>query len=205
MRSSTNAAWGTPAAAPAARASRSGSPQANPIPDRSPLVAPPVMPAKDSPTRRPSRAFAFSQARTVPGSSAPPCTSMPPSASGSALCKVENRRSRSTRNSSSSNSRCTASRSHGRTVSSAGVTSSGTSRTSSVSCRLSSTLARFARSASPALPLTSSTRSVSSASEPNSRTHLAAVFSPTPGMLGRLSLGSPRSAAKSGYWVGVSP
>ena len=36
-------------------------------------------------------------------------------------------------------------------------------------------------------------------------THLDAVFSPTPGMLGRLSLGSPRSAAKSGYWAGVSP
>ena len=35
--------------------------------------------------------------------------------------------------------------------------------------------------------------------------HLAAVFSPTPGMLGRLSLGSPRSAAKSGYWAGVRP
>ncbi len=32
-----------------------------------------------------------------------------------------------------------------------------------------------------------------------------AVFSPTPGMLGRLSLGSPRKAAKSGYWAGVSP
>ena len=43
------------------------------------------------------------------------------------------------------------------------------------------------------------------ASEPNSATHLAAVFSPTPGMLGRLSLGSPRSAAKSGYWTGVRP
>ena len=42
-------------------------------------------------------------------------------------------------------------------------------------------------------------------SEPYSRTHLAAVFSPTPGMLGRLSLGSPRSAAKSGYCAGVRP
>jgi hypothetical protein len=62
-----------------------------------------------------------------------------------------------------------------------------------------------ARSASPALPFTSSTRSVSSASEPNSRTHFAAVFSPTPGIEGRLSDGSPRSAAKSGYWAGVSP
>ena len=58
---------------------------------------------------------------------------------------------------------------------------------------------------SPARPLTSSTRSTSSAREPNSITHLDAVFSPTPGMLGRLSLGSPRSAAKSGYWAGVSP
>ena len=29
--------------------------------------------------------------------------------------------------------------------------------------------------------------------------HFAAVFSPTPGMDGKLSLGSPRKAAKSGY------
>ena len=47
-----------------------------------------------------------------------------------------------------------------------GPASSGTSRTSSVSWRLSSTPARWARSESPALPLTSSTRSVSSAERP---------------------------------------
>ena len=41
-----------------------------------------------------------------------------------------------------------------------------------------------------------------SRSEPYSRIHLAAVFSPTPGMPGRLSLGSPRRAAKSGYCAG---
>src|ERR1039457_4984023 len=35
--------------------------------------------------------------------------------------------------------------------------------------------------------------------------HLVAVFSPTPGMPGRLSLGSPRTAAKSGYCAGESP
>lgn len=35
--------------------------------------------------------------------------------------------------------------------------------------------------------------------------HFAAVFSPTPGMPGRLSEGSPRRAAKSGYWAGVNP
>ena len=40
---------------------------------------------------------------------------------------------------------------------------------------------------------------------PNSRTHFDAVFSPTPGMFGRLSEGSPRRAAKSGYWAGVRP
>ena len=34
---------------------------------------------------------------------------------------------------------------------------------------------------------------------------MVAVFSPTDGMLGRLSLGSPRSAAKSGYCDGVRP
>ncbi|SHT68894.1 Uncharacterised protein [Mycobacteroides abscessus subsp. abscessus] len=47
--------------------------------------------------------------------------------------------------------------------------------------------------------------STSSWSDPYSRIHLDAVFSPTPGIPGRLSLGSPRSAAKSGYWEGVSP
>ena len=74
---------------------------------------------------------------------------------------------------------------------------------SSVSVRLRMTSARCSRKASPVLPLTSPTRSTSASSEPNSRTHLAAVFSPTPGMPGRLSLGSPRSAAKSGYCAGV--
>ena len=43
------------------------------------------------------------------------------------------------------------------------------------------------------------------ASEPNSIIHFAAVFSPTPGIEGKLSLGSPRSAAKSGYCAGVKP
>lgn len=55
------------------------------------------------------------------------------------------------------------------------------------------------------MPLTSSTRSTSCANEPNWLIHFAAVFSPTPGMPGRLSDGSPRRAAKSGYWAGVSP
>ena len=75
----------------------------------------------------------------------------------------------------------------------------GRSQISWVSWRLRRTLPRLSRSASPALPLTSSTRLTRFSSEPNSTIHLVAVFSPTPGMEGRLSLGSPRRAAKSGY------
>ena len=86
-----------------------------------------------------------------------------------------------------------------------GPASSGTSLVSSVSWRLRSTLPRCSRRLSPARPLTSSTWSTSASSEPNSATHFDAVFSPTPGMPGRLSLGSPRSAAKSGYCAGVQP
>ena len=79
---------------------------------------------------------------------------------------------------------------------------SGTARSSSVSRRFCITDDRCSRSFSPTLPLTVSTWSTSASREPYSRTHLAAVFSPTLGMLGRLSLGSPRSAAKSGYCAG---
>lgn len=57
----------------------------------------------------------------------------------------------------------------------------------------------------PALPLTSSARATSCSKEPNWLIHFAAVFSPTPGIPGRLSDGSPRRAAKSGYCCGVSP
>ena len=88
---------------------------------------------------------------------------------------------------------------------SSGCWSIGTSRSSSVSALLRITCARWRRRASPTLPFTSSTRSTSASSEPYSTIHLAAVFSPTDGILGRLSLGSPRSAAKSGYCAGVSP
>ena len=46
---------------------------------------------------------------------------------------------------------------------------------------------------------------MSSARLPYWRIHFCAVFSPTPGTPGRLSDGSPRSAAKSGYCAGVRP
>ncbi len=82
---------------------------------------------------------------------------------------------------------------------------SSTSRTISVRRRLSFTASRWSRKFCPALPLTSSARATSSSNEPNWLIHFAAVFSPTPGMPGRLSDGSPRSAAKSGYCCGLSP
>ncbi len=162
------------------------------------------LPTTASPNRRPSPCSA-SQPPSVPGCSASPRTSKPSSTSGSAEASVSKSRSRRTRNSRSSNSRWIWSRFHGCIRSVSGVCASGTSLTRSVSSRLSTTLDRLARSASPTLPLTLSTLSTRACSEPYSAIHLVAVFSPTPGMPGRLSLGSPRSAAKSGYWDGVSP
>ena len=106
----------------------------------------------------------------------PPAVPVMPSGS------VAYRRSRSTRNCSVSNSWWMFSRSQGTGTRSRGAASSATSRASSVSCRLRSTSPRCSRSLSPALPLTSSTRSTSAASEPNSVIQRDAVFSPTPGM-----------------------
>ena len=63
----------------------------------------------------------------------------------------------------------------------------------------------WARSASPTFPATWSALRMSSLRLPYWLIHLVAVFSPTLGTDGRLSLGSPRRAAKSGYWAGVRP
>ena len=88
----------------------------------------------------------------------------------------------------------------------AGRRSSGTSRTSSVSRRLRRHAARCVaqRSAGLALDLVDPVDQRRRAM-PNSRIHLAAVFSPTPGMWAGCRDGSPRSAAKSGYCPGVRP
>ena len=84
---------------------------------------------------------------------------------------------------------CGSPRSQPTSARSSGPAGRATSRTSSVSSRLVSTDDKLARSASPTLPRTSSTWSTRPASDPYSRIHLAAVFSPTPGMPGRLSDG----------------
>ena len=55
----------------------------------------------------------------------------------------------------------------------------------------------WARNDSPTFPVIESAFEISFSNEPFSTIHLAAVFSPTPGTEGKLSLGSPRSAAKS--------
>ena len=74
-----------------------------------------------------------------------------------------------------------------------------------VSSEFNSTLEIFARSESPTFPPTDPILSINFSRLPYSAIHFAAVFSPTPGIDGRLSLGSPRSAAKSGYCAGVNP
>lgn len=114
-------------------------------------------------------------------------------------------RSEALRISSTSSTPSMAVRSYATRARSAGALGSSTSLTISVRTRLSLTASRWSRKFCPALPLTSSARSTSSANDPNWVIHLAAVFSPTPGMPGRLSDGSPRSAAKSGYCCGVRP
>ena len=73
-----------------------------------------------------------------------------------------------------------------------------------VSVRFIFTCSMRSRKFWPATPLISSAWATSSSSEPYWRIHLVAVFSPTFGTPGRLSDGSPRSAAKSGYCAGVS-
>ena len=165
----------------------------------------PQVPRTCSPTRAGPLQFSSSHCATSPGPRTRACTSNPWSASGSTADSVWYSRSRSTRNCKVSNSWWTASRSHCPSCRSRGPTSIATSRESSVRARLRTTSARCSRNAAPAFPETSSTRSTRESSEPNCWIHLAAVFSPTPGMDGRLSLGSPRIAAKSGYCCGDKP
>ena len=153
-------------------------------------------------------ACASSQARTArpaPAGRRPPRS---PRCSGScAGTKVSNSRSRSTRNCRSSKMRCTASRSYGWTARSV----PGPSVERHVADQLGEPAVhqhvRQVPRAARRRPCPGPRRPGRPASSrlPNSRIHLAAVFSPTPGMPGRLSHGSPRSAAKSGYCAGVSP
>ena len=74
-----------------------------------------------------------------------------------------------------------------------------------VKSEFNSTLAIFARSESPTFPPTVPALANNFSRLPYSAIHFAAVFSPTPGIDGKLSLGSPRNAAKSGYCAGVKP
>ncbi|CAB4722252.1 unannotated protein [freshwater metagenome] len=83
--------------------------------------------------------------------------------------------------------------------------SNGTSDTNAVSSLFWMTLSIESRSDCPTLPANLSTLAKSSLRDPYSTIHLAAVFSPTPGTDGKLSLGSPRKAAKSGYCAGDIP
>jgi hypothetical protein len=132
-------------------------------------------------------------------------TSKPPSASGSGVDKLANNLSRSTRNSRESKSLCTSSRSQGTAASSSTVSGSSRSHTSSFRRRFLITWSRWSRRLCPALPATWSTFATIPSRPSNWLIHFAAVFGPTPGTPGRLSLDSPTSAARSGYRAGRTP
>ena len=186
---------------------------APPAPASATSVTDPAPSAQVSTVARPRAASpcSASHGASSPAPSTEPSTSTPGSAgvcsASSAPGSTARSRSRSDglRISRVSRTIATAVRSYAARSRSSTVLGSSTSRTISVSRRFSLTASRWSRRFCPALPLTSSARSTSSANEPNWLIHFAAVFSPTPGMPGRLSDGSPRRAAKSGYWAGVSP
>jgi hypothetical protein len=94
-------------------------------------------------------------------------------------------------------------------VSSSTAGSPARSSSSATSSRTSRSCASWSRSAAMILSLprtfTSSRRAISSSSEPNIWSSCAAVFGPTPGIPGRLSLESPTSASKSPSCLGGTP
>lgn len=147
--------------------------------------------------QRPVAACSASQPPSSPGARVAPSIAKPLSASGAADSTVANRRSRSTRNSRPSKTRCTSSRSQLARARSSIVIGSSTSRTSWLRRRLRRTWSRWVRRDSPALPLISCTCSTMPARSPYAVIHLAAVLGPTPGTPGRLSEVSPTRAARS--------
>ena len=107
------------------------------------------------------------------------------------------------RNSRKSNSRLTSSV-FGLIVSDSGSSIGASRRRIEISWFLRTRASDAARD-SRSFGVCSSTCSKIPSSPPYLTISLAAVFSPTPGTPGRLSLGSPRSAAYSGYCSGVTP
>ena len=109
----------------------------------------------------------------------------------------------SVRNSRKSNSRLT-SAGLGSITSRSG-NSTGASRRRIITWWFLRTRSSCSASEARSFGVCSSTWSKTPSSPPYIVISLAAVFSPTPGTPGRLSLGSPRSAAYSGYCADVTP
>jgi hypothetical protein len=112
-------------------------------------------------------------------------------------------RSANVRNSRKSNNRCISS-GFGDITSDSG-SSTGASWRRTISWWFLRTRSSLAASDSRSFGVCSSTWAKMPSSPPYLAISLAAVFSPTPGTPGRLSLGSPRIAAYSGYCAGVTP
>ena len=105
------------------------------------------------------------------------------------------RRSMRVRNSYSRNSRTTVSRSYSPTRPRLRSSSTSTSRTSRISSRLSSTMSRYSSSSGRSFSgVTSSMCWYRTSRVFHVAISFEAVFSPTPGIPGMLSVGSPLSA-----------
>ena len=124
------------------------------------------------------------------------CCSMPASSATRGIRVLNSSRAKMSR---------TAWASIGCTSRSATETGSSTSRSRRLRLRLRRTSSRCSRRLLPTTPVTLSAFSSRASSEPNWPSHLTAVFSPTFGTPGRLSLVSPTSAAMSGYCSGGTP
>ncbi|MPM95151.1 hypothetical protein SDC9_142302 [bioreactor metagenome] len=144
-------------------------------------------------------ACSASQPASCPAANRSPASSNPDcSATLSSSGKASSSRSRSTRNSRASKSWWTAVRSQPCSSRSVSPRSSVRSLTRRFRCRLRRTSSMCSLKDAPALPGTWSARASRFSSPLKLASHFAAVFTPTPGTPGRLSLVSPTRAASSG-------
>ena len=186
---------GTKATRPAAASTTHARPPSSPPAGAASARGPPAGPSAPA-SRRASTASAGVFSTRASGTSALVAGLSPLAASSPSVSpRASTRRACSERNSRKSNSLRTAWASTSPRARSSSPASSGTSRTSSITSALVRTCCSVAARFSLSLGVRSSREPKIPSSPPLSLISLAAVFSPTPGTPGRLSLGSPRKAA----------
>ena len=172
-------------------ASHSGVPTASP--PAGPMPGPPAAPPEEAP------------AEPAPAGRPPPPTPDPLGGPKAPSPIREENLGHTVRSSNSSNVPLASSASQPPRVNWSTWTSRGTSRTSGITSALIRTWSAWAARLARSFGDSASRWAKRVSRSPYSLTSLAAVFSPTPGTPGRLSEGSPRSAASSGYFSGRTP